>query len=167
MELLKALKDFAATRKRRVLLWLLLLVAGGTVGWFIRNASDPFVLDDLFWRDFWSGPPAAGIFAVVAAGIAYFAARHGARETRRTAERSQWWDRAEWALDLARSDERVDRIIGLRALEEMKEGANETEGKLIVAVTTSVTGDVDVDNGPDPAENRLRRRFPWSTRRDA
>lgn len=139
-------------------------VAAGAIG---RGFLPPFVLDDPFWRDFWSGPPAAGIFAVVAAGVAYFAARHGARETRRTAERAQWWDRAQWALDLARSDERVERIIGMRALDAMKDGANPTEGKLIVAVTTSVTGDGGVDNNGDSAENKRKRRFPWQTRSDA
>ena len=56
------------------------------------------IVDEEFVRDFWTGPPAAGIFALIGAGLAYGAATVAARVSRRSAERQEWWDRAKWAL---------------------------------------------------------------------
>lgn len=137
-------------------------VVGAAAGAILRGLLPPFVLDDPFWRDFFSGPPTAGLFAVVGAVIAYLAARAGARATRKGAERQEWWDRAEWALNLARSDESVDRIIGLRALGPLSDEATETEFEMILAVTTAVTGDIDI--GSDLIHNDKQgrwRKWPW------
>ena len=56
-------------------------------------------------------------------------------------ERQEWWDRAEWALTLARSDKYVDRIIGLEALTALSSEATRTEYRLILAVTEAVSGE--------------------------
>jgi hypothetical protein len=139
------------------------LVGGGIlVGAVGRGFFPPFVLDQPFWRDFWSGPPTAGIFALVGAGVAYVAARIAARTARKSAERQEWWDRAEWALNLARSDKSADRLIGLRTLAALRGEATETEFEMIVAVTEAVVGDdSDVDIEPATPENVFRRWFHW------
>lgn len=148
------------------------------MGWVAGLLWPPIILDDPFWRAFWSGPPVAGLFAVVGAVIAYTAAQVGARTARRAAEREEWWNRAEWALDLARSDTQSDRLIGLRALEGLKEQATKSEAAMILAVTGAVTGDdgtdgfeeagsssagdVDVDMLSEQAEDGERKRwFEW------
>ncbi|UNX55563.1 hypothetical protein MF406_04690 [Georgenia sp. TF02-10] len=78
--------------------------------------------------------------------MAVHTARHGA-------ERQEWWDRAEWALNLARSDERRDRLIGLRALEALRNEAMQIEYGLIIAVTEEVTGGMDTGGSvPDNAD---------------
>lgn len=123
--------------------FILTAVVGMLAGAVIRGFLPPFVLDDPFWRAFLSGPPAAGLFALAGAGVAYAAARVGARTARRGDEREEWWARAEWALNLARSDQRVDRVIGLRALQALGSQATETEYQMILSVTEAVTGDVD------------------------
>ena len=68
-------------------------LAGVVIGLVTRG-----VVDESFVRDFWTGPPAAGIFALIGAGLAYGAATVAARVSRRSAERQEWWDRAKWAL---------------------------------------------------------------------
>lgn len=125
---------------------------GLVLGALVRGFFPPFVLDDPFWREFLSGPPVAGMFAVIGAAIAYGAASVGARTSRRGAERQEWWDRAEWALNLARSNDHVDRLIGLRALDALRDEATQSEYVLILAVTEGVTGGMDtadtvVENG--------------------
>lgn len=137
-------------------------VMSASSGALLRGFFPPFVLDDTFWRSFWSGPPAAGIFALVGAVIAYAAARVAAAMSRTGAERQEWWDRTEWALNLARSDSRADRLIGLRALTALKEDATETELQLVMAVIEAVAGtDGNVDNRPQREDNMCRRFAAW------
>lgn len=137
------------------------LLGAAVAGAIIGRLFPPFVLDDPFWRDFWSGPPVAGIFALGGAGIAYGAALLGAKTSRTAAKRQEWWDRAEWALTLARSDKYVDRIIGLEALTALSSEATRTEYRLILAVTEAVSGEGvesrdpvgDVDTPPRVRDN--------------
>lgn len=145
--------------------------AGAVAGALVRGMLPPFVLDDPFWRAFFSGPPAAGIFAVVAAVVAYAAAVKGARTARLGAERQEWWNRAEWALTLARSDDEVDRRLGLRALKVLAPEATKTEYEMVLAVAEEVTGPpaattaqpaASVDMSAAPTENRPRRWWPWN-----
>jgi hypothetical protein len=95
--------------KQTVVLTALAFVSGFAVA----RVLPPFIMDDPFWRDFWSGPPAAGIFAVVAAFFAYSAAVHSASVTKRNAEADEFWKQAEWALNLAISDSSTKRAVGL------------------------------------------------------
>lgn len=120
--------------------FLCTLLAAAVIGASIGRIMPPFVLDHPFWREFWSGPPAAGLFALGGAFIAYWAARLGAKTSRTAAKRQEWWDRAEWALTLARSDEDVDRIIGLEALTALSDEATKTEYALILSVIEAVSG---------------------------
>lgn len=159
--------------------WVPPVVVGLGIGLTVGLLWPPIILDDPFWRSFWSGPPVAGLFAVIGAFIAYAAARIAARTARQSAERQEWWDRAEWALNLARSDHQVDRLIGLVALDGLRDQANESELTMILAVTSAVTGDdmnktdspagddPDMDTSSDPKDNRDRKRWSkWLSRRD-
>lgn len=145
------------------------LVATGTicfaVGAAVGRLLPPFVIDQGFWRDFLTGPPAAGVFALAGAGVAYGAARIGARTARAAARRQEWWNRAEWGLTLARSDNAVERRVGLAALGPMRDEATQTEEAIIVAVTTAVTGDDGDDpaavGGVDTATNVSENETPW------
>jgi hypothetical protein len=149
-------------------------VVAGLAGLTVGLLWPPIILDNPFWRSFWSGPPVAGLFAVVGAFIAYAAARVAARTSRQGAEREEWWARAEWALNLARSDKRADRLIGLRALEGLQAQATESEFQMIIAVVDAVAGDdsgedtgedTDVDITSHPAENGWRKRWArWLSR---
>ena len=145
--------------------WVLRVVwgiVGVLIGVIVGMLLPPVVLDDPFWRAFWSGPPVAGIFAVIGAAIAYTAAYVAARTSRIGAEREEWWDRAEWALNLARADGRGDRLVGLRALEGLKDQATQSELAMILAVTEAVQGDTsNVDNDSDQADNYWRRWLEW------
>jgi hypothetical protein len=106
--------------------------AGVTVGLLSRA-----LVDDSFVREFWTGPPAAGIFALIGAGLAYGAATVAARVSRRSAERQEWWDRAKWALDLVMSSDEADREVGLAAIEVLVPEATKTEAEMIDAVTSA------------------------------
>lgn len=118
----------------------------------------PFVLDQPFWRDFWTGPPAAGVFALVGAVVAFIAATKSARVQRRAAERQEWWDRAEWALNLARSEDDSSRYIGMSALQGLEEDATRAEYAMMTAVTTAVTGQVAMDDRSPEQDNNGTRR---------
>lgn len=115
--------------------YLTIVVIAAVVGALVRGLLPPFVLDDPFWREFWSGPPAAGIFALLGAGIAFGAAAITVRTARRNALRDQWWERAEWALTQVMSTDPTTLEIGLKALEILNAEATPTEGDMIAAVT--------------------------------
>lgn len=117
-----------------------LLVIAFALGAIARGFLPPFVLDDPFWRAFWSGPPAAGVFALLGAGVAYLAARVAAAAARRSARRQEWWDRAEWALTHAMAADSRSRDVGLAALEALMEEATTTEGAMINSVTSLILG---------------------------
>jgi len=143
-------------RRSRAVIEIGFAVGAGALA---RGFFPPFVLDEPFWREFWSGPPAAGVFALLGAVVAFGASRVGARTVRRGAERQEWWNRAEWALDLARSDKRVDRIIGLRALDALDTVATEIESAIVLAVTSAATGRWnEVAAGASDDEGPARRK---------
>lgn len=128
-----------------------------TAGFIIRGFLPPFVLDEPFWRDFWTSPAAGGVFALVGAFIAYCAAYRASSVHRRTAKREEWWARAQWALDLARSDIDSDRIIGLEALAGLTPEATEAEFRMILAVTEAVAPEHEtVDSESVTLENGHR-----------
>lgn len=115
-------------------------ILGSVVGWFARDNSDPFVLDDPFWRDFWSGPPAAGVFALAGALVAFGAASIAAATARRSAGRQEWWDRAEWALGHVMSNDSSTRDVGLAAIEVLVGEATTTEAAMLDAVSSRLLG---------------------------
>ena len=115
--------------------YAVIALVAALVGALMRGYLPPFVLDDPFWREFWSGPPAAGIFALLGAGIAFGAAAITVRTARRNALRDQWWERAEWALTQVMSTNPTTVAIGLAALEVLNAEATPTEGDMIAAVT--------------------------------
>jgi hypothetical protein len=137
---------------KRWIRYVLVLLAGGGIGWISRGFFPPFVLDDPFWRDFFTGPPAGGLFALAGAVIAFLAANIAARVSRRSAERQEWWDRAEWALNLAMSDKGSDRDIGLAAIEVILTDATTTEAAMVNAVTSLLLPEpTDVDTAATPS----------------
>lgn len=137
----------------------LLVLAALVLGVVIRGLLPPFIVDEPFWREFLTGPPAAGLFALLGAVVAYSAARIAARTARRAAERQEWWDRAQWALDLARSDVEVERTIGLQALDALSRDATRTEYEMVVAVTSAVSTGEGVGH-----VRRGRGQWPWRRR---
>jgi hypothetical protein len=88
------------------------------------------------WLAEWSRSAGfGGTAAIVAAVIAYRAARAGARRQHWVDRKVQWWARAQWALDRVLSDDRRTRVIGLRMLMALgrSEWAGEHEEELIRA----------------------------------
>lgn len=126
----------------------------------------PVVLDDPFWRAFWSGPPAAGIFAVLAAAIAFYPAFRSTHIAKENAAREQWWNRAEWALQLATSDRQTDREVAKDALIALSAEATELESGMIIRVVLNSQDDEnqDIDGSPELADNWGRRCVAWLTR---
>jgi hypothetical protein len=140
-------------------------VVAAAVGASIRGFFPPFTIDDPFWRSFWSGPPAAGLFAVVAACIAFFPAYRSTRIARENAAREQWWNRTSWALGRAASGNRTDREVANEALLALSEEATEMEMKMILGVMRDLHESRIVDNHTTSSENeKERRRWPWRAR---
>lgn len=139
-------------------------VAAGAAGAVLRGLLPPFVVDAPFWRAFLSGPPAAGLFAVLAAGIAFYPAYRSTRIARENAAREQWWNRAEWALGLAASSTDTDRQVANEALLALLEEATDMESRMILGVTGDLQGRDTVENRARLAENGKRgRRWPWGS----
>jgi len=122
------------TRKKWILSLAAAAVAGGLVGAPIRNAASPSAVDDPFWRAFLSGPPVAGIFAVMAAVVAFYPAFRTSEVAKSNAARDQWWNCAQWALQLAGSDNQADREIAKDALIALNTEATKLESAMIIRV---------------------------------
>ncbi|MCJ1687491.1 hypothetical protein [Rathayibacter sp. VKM Ac-2927] len=120
------------------------------------------MVDDQFWRDALTGPPIAGLFAVVAAAIAFFPAYRSTAIARANAAREQWWKRAEWALGLAGSDDLTDREVANDALHALLDEATATEGRMIIRTIQNLQSRASMDTLPEATENGRRRWFPWS-----
>lgn len=129
---------------RAVVLVVVALLAGA----IIRGLFPPFVLDDSFWRSFFTSAGFGGSAAVLAALIAYLAARQAANTARVQAEadrevterrdrKAQWWLRAEWALNQVASGNTARAEIGQKVLEALagSEWAEEHEFDIIAAAT--------------------------------
>ncbi len=142
-------------RWRRAVLVAPFAVLAGVV---LRGLLPPFEMDDPFWRDFWSGPPAAGILAVVAALIAFNPARRSSRVAKDTADRQAWWSRTEWALERASSDKRADRLTAFRALRALSADATKVEFEMIIDVIEAIAPEVDAASAE--ADNEAKGR--WS-----
>ncbi|MBB3159536.1 hypothetical protein FHS07_003271 [Microbacterium proteolyticum] len=111
------------SKKRWAAVITVIVVASGGVGYGLRSAfppypafSTPVVMDEALWLAMVSGPPMAGLFAIVAAAIAFYPAYRSTRIARENAAREQWWKRAEWALGQAGSDNQTDREVANDAL---------------------------------------------------
>lgn len=142
--------------------YVVVVLVAAFVGAAIRSLFEPFVLDVPFWRDFWSGPPAAGLFAVLAAVVAFFPAYRSTRVARENAAREQWWNRAQWALARADSDKQSDREVANTALVALSEKASDLEFEMIYRVIENLQGPPVVDNAQKSADNGKRWRWlPW------
>jgi hypothetical protein len=106
-------------------------------------------------REWLLSPGFGGAAAVLAAAIAFVAARRQAEVNRIAGRKEQWWKRAEWALDLTLSDKSENRIVGLDTLDALSrsEWAAEHEGDVIAAATEWALGAPEPgDEHADPVE---------------
>lgn len=103
-------------------------------------------------------PGFGGAAAVVAAIIAYFAARHQAKTNRVAQRKEQWWKRAEWALKLTLSDDRELRIVGFETLQSLAESewAGEHEADVVAAASDRA---LYAPRGPPGATQPQRRQW--------
>lgn len=95
----------------------------------------------------------AGVFAVIAAVIAFTPAIRSTKIARENAAREQWWNRAQWALGLAASDDHAND-----ALQALLEDATPTEGKMIYRTIKNLQRAPTVDTPAIATENRPRRK---------
>jgi hypothetical protein len=99
-----------------------------------RASASPGPVDATWSLAEWSRSAGfGGSAAIVAAGIAYRAARANARRQHWVDRKVQWWARAQWALDRVLSDDRRTQVIGLDMLAALghSEWAGEHEEELI------------------------------------
>ncbi|WP_157127284.1 hypothetical protein [Cnuibacter physcomitrellae] len=101
--------------------------------------------------DFATSPAMGGLFGIAGALIALTAAGVAATVSRISARRGEWWDRAEWALQLAISRVSREREAGLSALRILAREATKNEGEMIDAVTSVYVA--DLDGASEQAEN--------------
>lgn len=138
------------------------LVVAAAIGCIIGRLFPPFVMDDPFWRSFFTSAGFGGVMAVLAAAIAYTAARHSAKSARDQAaedrnqrkisdRKEQWWARAEWALNQVANG---NQELGYRMLNALGESewAEEHEADVIAAATEDALSadEVEADTGEDP-----------------
>ncbi|GAB3399279.1 hypothetical protein GCM10027515_05420 [Schumannella luteola] len=117
--------------------WLAIIVGTADlviVGIFIPGAYEWFGS----WFFPWVTSPGFGGFAaVIAAAIAFAAARHQSASQRQAERKEQWWKRAEWALNLTLSGESAIREVGYETLGSLStsEYAAVHEADIISAAT--------------------------------
>lgn len=112
---------------------LVVATVGVAAGAVLGRLFPPFVLDDAFWRAFFTSAGFGGVMALCAAAVAFGAAAYSShrsaenaskdreqrnqaaeqdRQQREMADyRAQWWDRFTWATERALDDETRD--VGL------------------------------------------------------
>lgn len=157
------------SKARAALILGVVVVVSGGVGYGLRSAFPPFpalttpvVIDEPLWRAMISGPPAAGLLAVIAAVIAFFPAFLSTRVARRNASREMWWKRAEWAFDRVGSDSAAEREMANNVLLTLFDDATEDEAHLVYeAIARQQAEYVAVDTGSDSAEDGFWRRLTW------
>ena len=136
--------DERGARIRLIGRWLAILIGAGLLFGLGRVSGAP----DTWWSDWLRSPGFAGVAAVSAAVIAYVAATLTSRSQREQAEqdraervrserKSQWWSRAQWALDLMKEQESATREMGLRFLGALakSEWADQHEGDIVAAAS--------------------------------
>lgn len=144
--------------------WLraaIVIAAAFIIGAIVGRLFPPFVLDSEFWRDFLTSAGFGGVMAVIAAVIAYLAARHGAASARNQAEedrsqrtrsdrKEQWWARAQWALNEV---VKGNADIGYKMLDALAESewAGEHESDVIAAATDDALLAEEVPSDSDGA----------------
>lgn len=147
--------------------WTLAVVAVAAVGtgYGLRSAFPPYmivttpvVIDEALWRAAISGPPMAGLFAIIAAIIAFTPAMRSTAIARENAAREQWWNRAKWALDLAGSDDQDDREVANAALKALLPEGTRVEGAMIIRTIENLQRPVGVDTNVVTTETRTVRR---------
>lgn len=133
--------------------WLvpIALLTGLGAGWALWHLLPPLTVTDPFWADFATSPAMGGLFGIAGALIALTAAGVAATVSRISARRGEWWDRAEWALQLAISGVSREREAGLSALRILAREATKNEGEMIDAVTSVYVA--DLDGASEQAEN--------------
>lgn len=95
------------------------------------------------WLSEWSRSAGfGGTAAIVAAAIAYRAARAGARRQQWVDRKVQWWARAQWALERVLSEDDRTQMIGLDVLDALarSEWASEHESDVVDAATDRALG---------------------------
>lgn len=122
------------------------------------------------WISEWVRSPGfGGVAALVAAVIAYRAARRAAavqrananddRDQRERAERkNQWWLRAQWALDRTLDQDSEARTVGFNVLQALAESewADQHEADIVAAATDRAL--YPQGSPPEPPSRTLRRR---------
>lgn len=112
-------------------------IAGFVVARFY--VSPRFTLDGDLLESFLTSAGFGGLMAVVAAAIAFRAARHSAQQKLKTDRKDQWWARAEWALNQIAND---NVQLGYQVLIALgsSEWADEHEADVIQAATEIALG---------------------------
>lgn len=125
-----------------------------TLGFYVARLLPPFILEDQFWREFWSGPPVAGIFAVLAASIAYGASVHSASEAKGTAAAESARKQVEMAINMAVDDSSTKRMVGLNLLDTLIGKHEGSLDDLIYSVVVQVSG-IEVDGTDTNGDNKV------------
>ena len=102
-----------------------------------------FAETHLFWfPDFAQSSGFAGVLAVIAAAIAYFAAT-------RNADRGRWWSRAEYALDLTLGKDEATRLVGIEMLRSLRSSDQREQDFIKAAADLILDPNADGDSTDD------------------
>lgn len=117
-------------------------------------------VDEVTWFSAWlQSAGFGGLAAIVAATIAFGAARQGARRQERADRKNHWWARAQWALDATLHDSSANKKIGYDVLTALgrSEWADEHESDVIEAATRSVLSRIPARNSVSGFRGSLPR----------
>lgn len=134
-------------------------LVGRTSLWNVWPWSWP---NEQFWWEFLTSAGFGGLMAVVAATIAYVAARQAAKAQGSADRTAQWWARARWSLDLTLNEDPSLRKVGYEMLDALgkAEWAKVHEAEFIAAATKRALE----DEQPDSTIGAPQRRMPFRWR---
>lgn len=149
------------TRRRWIAVTAGALVVGLILGAVIGRVVWPWSVGDDFWFAFWTGAPMAGILAIIAALIAFGPAYRSTRIAQENGAREQWWNRAQWALEMAASSRQSDREVANEALLALSAEATPMELAMITKTIAQLQ-----DAGTEEGETLRTRQSISALRRE-
>ena len=159
-----AVRMGGAVRAAAVVLGAAMLLGAGVLLGRVRASAEP--AEAARWLAEWSRSAGfGGTAAIVAAAIAYRAARANAARQQWVDRKVQWWARAQWALERILSEDHRTQAIGLDMLDALgrSEWAGEHEETLIDAAVAGALSRETRSGCPARAgcPESGGRRVPW------
>lgn len=144
---------------------LVVLAVGACIGYALA-----FYLPEVepIWAyvgDLFKSPAVAGLAALIAAVIAFKSQQRSAASStssaRENALRKEWWDRTEWCLGQATSNDDLARSIGIQSLAVQYNNGTDAEAQMLRPIVERMTEEDERIRGENKEAKRKVASLPF------